>query len=61
MIQTLVRSATVVACMAVGAIAVKFGIESVLNQNDKTAAPPTQEELLKSEFSQEGEPPSTSN
>lgn len=57
MIQTLVRSAVVVACIAVGAIAVKFGIETALNQDKKKEPPPTQQELLESEFSQQGEPP----
>ncbi|WP_420426568.1 hypothetical protein [Algiphilus sp.] len=59
MIQTLVRSVTVVACIAVGAVAVKFGIETVMNQNKETAPPPTQQERIASEFSQEGVPPST--
>ncbi|MBY8965144.1 hypothetical protein [Algiphilus sp.] len=59
MIQTLVRSVTVVACIAVGAVAVKFGIEAAMNQNKDTTQPPTQQERIASEFSQEGVPPST--
>ncbi|MHA7834463.1 MAG: hypothetical protein ACX94A_08295 [Algiphilus sp.] len=59
MIQTLVRSVTVVACIAIGAVAVKFGIDTVMSQNKETATPPTQQERIASEFSQDGVPPST--
>lgn len=57
MIQTLVRSAVVIACIAVGAVAVQFGIGAVFDPDKKKTPPPTQQELLESEFSQEGEPP----